>query len=178
MSQATEKRILRRVYSKCRGWAFSQNDLTDFGSHSALNVAPHRLCANRGSPLLVACQITRNILCWPGVQPDDQWVRRRHQHASAGPQNRQPQLWRLLPVARGGTLGVDRRRGLCHDPRADTVESGVRGGTGASDRQCPPRPALSGLCRPLRCAPAPTGRGRRASGHGGSARRGGHLRSP
>lgn len=44
MSQATEKTILRRVYGKGRGWAFSQNDLADFGSRSALDVALHRLC--------------------------------------------------------------------------------------------------------------------------------------
>jgi hypothetical protein len=45
MSQATEKTILRRIYGKGRGWAFSQKDLTDFGSRSALDVALHRLCA-------------------------------------------------------------------------------------------------------------------------------------
>ena len=44
MSQATEKMILRRIYGKGRGWAFSQKDLTDFGSRSALDVALHRLC--------------------------------------------------------------------------------------------------------------------------------------
>ena len=44
MSQVTEKTILRRVYGKGRGWAFSQKDLTDFGSRSALDVALHRLC--------------------------------------------------------------------------------------------------------------------------------------
>jgi hypothetical protein len=45
MSQATEKTILLRVYGKGRGWVFSQNDLADFGSRSALDVALHRLRA-------------------------------------------------------------------------------------------------------------------------------------
>jgi len=43
MSQPTENTILSRLYGKDRGWAFSQTDLADLGSRSALDVALHRL---------------------------------------------------------------------------------------------------------------------------------------
>ena len=41
--QSTENKVLRRIYGKGRGWAFSQKDFSQIGSREAIYVSLHRL---------------------------------------------------------------------------------------------------------------------------------------
>ncbi|MCK5827190.1 hypothetical protein KAH43_01595, partial [Candidatus Bipolaricaulota bacterium] len=48
MTTMTSHRVLRRIYRKRRGWAFSAIDFSALGTRTALDVALHRL-AERGT---------------------------------------------------------------------------------------------------------------------------------
>lgn len=41
--QSIEKKVVSRIYGLGRGWAFSQNDFSEYGSRSSIDIALHRL---------------------------------------------------------------------------------------------------------------------------------------
>ncbi|MFI4912944.1 MAG: DUF6088 family protein [Sedimentisphaeraceae bacterium JB056] len=41
--QSIEKKVVSRIYGFGRGWAFSQNDFSEYGSRSSIDIALHRL---------------------------------------------------------------------------------------------------------------------------------------